>query len=1208
MKRLSGRLCLVLMTLLLGFSARADTVIGIVSVLDPGIDEPLRVILSTVVEGKVNIRHLDPAAAIAAAQRGELDLLIADTGLYIHLKSGLGLVRPLLGGTRRISGRELSGTGTTILVNAADSALQTLADLNGATIGTVSRFSVRGFQAGAEMLLEAGIDPNVDIDLQELGGTHRNVVDALIRGELSAAMVPAGIVEQLGPKSVNLRIINQQSLPGFPLALSSRLYPEYLIFAMPTVSNQAAARIAGALLSDATTETLNPVINGTWVLPYDTHPALELAKKLAIPPFDMSHPSNFLDLGISRHLTAATMTLLLLVVIITALMIFFGMRASLVRQLHSATANLNRAQRIAGIGSWTYTIASNEIRLSEQALAVLGLATRFQRIDFDDLRRLQQQEDWGQYRAQLRRSVQNGADFSAEHKIRLGDRTIWLRVVGEPQLDDDGRVIGLIGSIQNIDDQKRNEMTLLDTRRFLEYTQAVARVGGWRMKLDFSELFLSPEIYRLLETEEHNSESPSVLLDTLVEPDDLRRLKIAITKAAGDGLAFILQIRARTSLDADLWLDVRCAGWTSHGGKTWLFGTVQDATRQHWATEELRRNERELRLYRHDLEKLVEARTTELVKAKESAENAGRAKSQFLANMSHEIRTPLNAIIGLSHLLSSDVSDPHLIDRVNRILNSAQHLLGILNDILDISRIEAGGLDVESRSLSVNRVLESIEAMFQDRFVDKHLSLHLETSPTLSTLKIMGDETRIRQILVNYVGNAIKFTDHGHITVRSSITAQSDEFVDLRFEVIDTGIGIESTELDRLFKPFEQADASTVRRFGGTGLGLAICRNLADIMGGKVGASSEPGVGSNFWFECRFSLATSNQDPDDAPSHSPLPSITTRQSEYAGRILIAEDNEANRLVLGELLRQRGIEPDMACDGEEAIELARRKTYALILMDTQMPKLNGLDTTRRLRELDAYQTTPIIGVSASAFTEDRQACRDAGMTDFIAKPVQPRRLFDTLERYLGVAPSSPILISNRSPDTEDLLNINVGLENLNGLEAAYRSILSRIGESESGKLSDLDGLVETHAFEQCAAIAHSLKGIARTIGASKLDTAADEFESSCLTEQSQSLEPQLRTLKLTFNATLEAIDRYLTSPVDTDEYNVEAHMELLQDLNILLKSDDLRAARRWRTIQDTVKPHISADVRSRLNRSINRYDYETASQLIAQLLVDNHFQS
>ena len=424
-------------------------------------------------------------------------------------------------------------------------------------------------------------------------------------------------------------------------------------------------------------------------------------------------------------------------------------------------------------------------------------------------------------------------------------------------------------------------------------------------------------------------------------------------------------------------------------GETYLLGVGIDITQRRAA-------EAELEQYRHHLEELVTSRTTELAAAKDAAETASIAKSAFLANMSHEIRTPMNGIIGMANILRREGVTPQQAERLDTIDASAQHLLSVINDVLDISKIEAGKLSLEEAPVIVGALLANVSSILAERVRAQGIQLLIEAEQLPHNL--LGDPTRLQQALLNFATNAVKFTEHGTVTLRALKQEEMADSVMMRFEVRDTGIGIAPEAMARLFRPFEQADNSTTRKYGGTGLGLAITRRLAEMMGGTVGAESSPGVGSTFWF-------TVNLKKNGALAAPIMTAITIdaeteiRRRHAGQRILVVDDEPINREIALIELEDIDLCVDTAEDGAEAVAMAQKNHYAAIFMDMQMPNLNGVEATQQIRLLPGYRNVPIIAMTANAFAEDKERCLKAGMNHFLTKPFNPDEMFVILLRSL-----------------------------------------------------------------------------------------------------------------------------------------------------------------------------------------------------------------
>ena len=380
-----------------------------------------------------------------------------------------------------------------------------------------------------------------------------------------------------------------------------------------------------------------------------------------------------------------------------------------------------------------------------------------------------------------------------------------------------------------------------------------------------------------------------------------------------------------------------------------------------------------------------------------AAEAATKAKSQFLANMSHEIRTPMNAILGMANLLKRDIVTPKQADQLDKIDAAAQHLLSIINDILDLTKIEAGKFTLEENSIVIPELLNRVVSILTPQIHAKGLQLNIDAE--YMPMQLLGDATRLSQALLNYAYNAIKFTNNGTITIRTRLLEETDASKLICFEVIDTGIGINTDQLNRLFSAFEQGDKSTTRQYGGSGLGLAITKNLAQLMGGEAGVSSVLGVGSTFWFTARFKK---NLNQFSAKQFSPTyesPEITLKRDFRGRRILLAEDEPINQEIALDQLRHVGLVVDLANNGIEALEMAQSNDYDLILMDMQMPKLDGPSATVQIRKITGRNKVPIIAMTANAFVEDREKCLQSGMNDYLSKPVMPVDFYSTLLKWM-----------------------------------------------------------------------------------------------------------------------------------------------------------------------------------------------------------------
>lgn len=1203
---------------------------------------------------------LDFAALYPAVRNGLIDFVIVNTGQYVELEAETGITRIATLKNKGPSG-DYTVFGGVLLTRSDRSDINTLDDVSGKRVWVPDTTSFGGWLMQLRELQAAGVSPSQFSEFRTTD-CHEEVVRAVLSGKADVGAVRTGILEGMAMAGrldlKQIKIINEQKDHGFPFLHSTRLYPEWSFSKLRQTDDRLAEQVAVALLSMPARHPAAVAAGiGGWTIAADYSTAHDLYRELKLGPYRNLGRFNLYDV-IKRYWPLVALAALLLVALATATLLVVRTNRKLAatltdlehqRQttqwaldhLNEQTVQLEQTnEELQAINN--QMIETNHereqlvetVRRNEEQLRLL-LDSTAEAIYGTDLNgictfcntaclRMLGYSDPGQLigknmHQQIHHTHRDGSHFPEQtcritqsfkkgEGIHVDDEVFWradgscfpVEYWSYPQ-HQDGVIVGTVATFMDITERVKSQANLLMLSRAVENSPAIVVITDHEGSIEYVNSKFS-EITGFT-TDEAVGQNPRIL------------------NAGVQSKGFYKEM------------------WdTINNGQEWRgeFCNRKKNGEMHWehaSISPIRDDRGRIAHFVAVKEDVTESRriAEELQRAKEEAEAGNRSKSEFLANMSHEIRTPLNAIIGFNTLALETSLNEKQHDYLSRVNFAATSLLRIINEILDFSKIEAGKLELEQAVFSPRDVLQNIINLFQQQAINKGLTITLQCAENLPEL-LVGDSVRLGQVLVNLVGNAIKFTDQGTVSLSVVPTEYRCEQITLEFTVRDTGIGLSSDKLAKLFQPFTQADGSITRKFGGTGLGLSISKRIVELTGGQIWVQSEAGQGSIFAFsmpfnfppagstaahQCSFSTVQAPQLPVPSPHAAQIhsPSSAAQTEDLSGvRILLVEDNEMNRTLTIELLGRRGALLDIAVNGCEALTkiLHEAAPYDVILMDLQMPGMDGYEATRKIRADLRFSSLPIIAVTAHAMLEEKQRCLELGMNGYLTKPLNALEMVRLIKETVSTRGTHSSMAALPQPQKELLeipgLNTAEALERIDDDQALYLWLLRAFVEKHTNAAQDISASYARGDKLTARRRVHTVRGLSGTIGAEALLAESEQLEQllSCgadqgrVTEQLAVFEQALHELISTLRKALNLPDAACAS-VGATEFDLERMQVVISRLEEYLRNHDSSAGRYLQEYCSELVAIPSAELK-RLQYLLENYDYDTALEQLLSISI------
>lgn len=855
------------------------------------------------------------------------------------------------------------------------------------------------------------------------------------------------------------------------------------------------------------------------------------------------------------------------------------------RQLVKSQMRLNKAQAIAKIGSWELDLADNSLTWSDEVFHILELAPQSFEPSYEFFVEKVHPDDRTMFDRAYKGSLERQEKYEVVHRLLMSDgRVKWVREIGEHEYTEDGQAVRSNGTMQDITQHVEIETKLkLSQSQYQDIVESHPYYIS-RYLPDARLLFVNKALAEFFGlTPDAMKEMVWIQFLTLEEQPTAWQSLNSCTPEQPSQHFVCVMYRKDGAMRSVRW---HHRAFFDDSGRVRYFQSVG-----------------------FDITEQLEAEAA-IKLARQQAEAADRAKSEFLANMSHEIRTPMNAILGLSELALNEEISGVTRNQLNKILQSGRSLLGVLNDILDFSKIESGHLNVEPAPFWFDSVLDQLSSLFSEAAKQKGLQLIWDIQPNLEQA-YTGDELRLRQILMNLISNAIKFTKQGEVRLKIELDNEGHELQShqawLKFSVLDTGIGMSPMQQANLFKPFSQADNTITRQHGGSGLGLVISQRIALAMGSPgIILDSQPGQGSCFYFSMPFDRCS--DDEMRALSQSMI-QLSIQKKRLSGEILLVEDNIINQEIALSMLRNMGLNVEVAQNGQEALDLVKQQAFDAILMDIQMPVMDGYQATRAIRAFN--QATPIIALTAAAMIEDRAKALASGMNAHLGKPIDSDQLYQTLSQWLVDTPNTedqtPINLAN---PTIEGFNLTKGLAQLQGNQALYDRLLIQFSIQLNDEFSQLPKVLKAlqqsqseSLWIQAETLAHGLKGVAANLGAQDIAELATRIDG--LLKQRQPAQTRtIKALETLMKQAQKSIEGWLASKqglplVNRSQVDLEKARAMLPMLLASVQANEYISTNRLTAFFGWLPEALTAD-QVALEQALQNFDFAQAERLLNQI--------